>query len=792
MDPQQGPEDATGSAGIGIGYPRFRLAKALRHAWAAGDERSARKVAAWQQVIEGMYSGVLRVGSRTPVQETPAWVTLEVVTGGFATGTLLAGGPLTDHERTLAADLGLPVGAETRAALNAYFLSEDGQARLHRMIADGGFRIDVPEEGALLVVTWLLDNGDIAGAEAVLDALMGYFDRLRFFPQPSQRPALSGASIVLQAASDCADDLRSVEPRPQITAQAEAIGVWTPLYDRAVDLLLETAGGSGGDAPSGAMADSARPCRIRPAGWDQRARGLLADYRAAAVSHRLCRRWHRRGKPFQRFLAAIEAHADGAAVSEAERTSLGTILADIVAKRGRPGSPRHQDVRDRQRRQCAGPSYRDVGAILADRLAAVPAGDGLADIAAFTGPITADEARDSVPEGTTVPRHFLRKVGRTRVSTIRELIDEGYISSADVLATVLPQITSGIRASSIADDALRRVYSAIYRAFRRRRSLLLLDYQSQVRLEELPWVAALDRHRRHTATDRDLAKAAMTDVVATALGAFPHAILPNKLLQELQALARQARIDMPLVDELAADIFMGGLSPKFTHAARIAGELLAGTLYERYYGIDYAEVRRIADRTPPQAADGAAPVPWWRQLIGSRPPSPPSGGPSLADYCRHLAGPAADRARSTVAAGLVIEQVQIVTTHNLAALTLRLDLQAVLGPKLPDLAAACFDWVCRRQQIRLNDYHSRLIMAKNTAYAWRQMIFFLSLLPADDRRASLAWMDAHLARQPAAFRSRFQPAMGGLLATASGGAPTDLGGRRFLGWTAGPHWVLSD
>ena len=162
------PSDRSGgdsrSVEIGLEYPRFQLAKALRNAWASGDSHAAAKVEKWHKVIEGMFAGALTVGSRTPLEDTPSWVTLEVVTGGFATGDLMAGGALADHEIALAGDLGISINSETRAALNGYFLSEDGQIRLGRMSTNGQFRIDVPEEGALLVVAWLLKQDDVYAA----------------------------------------------------------------------------------------------------------------------------------------------------------------------------------------------------------------------------------------------------------------------------------------------------------------------------------------------------------------------------------------------------------------------------------------------------------------------------------------------------------------------------------------------------------------------------------------------------------------------------------------------------
>ena len=61
---------------------------------AAGLAAAESKIARWRSVLAGMEAGDLSVGSRTPVSGTPAWVTLEVAHGGFATGRLLAEQPL--------------------------------------------------------------------------------------------------------------------------------------------------------------------------------------------------------------------------------------------------------------------------------------------------------------------------------------------------------------------------------------------------------------------------------------------------------------------------------------------------------------------------------------------------------------------------------------------------------------------------------------------------------------------------------------------------------------------------
>ena len=177
--------------------------------------------------------------------------------------------------------------------------------------------------------------------------------------------------------------------------------------------------------------------------------------------------------------------------------------------------------------------------------------------------------------------------------TVAVLVDRGLITSGETLARVLPQMTSGLRAAGISDPSLRQLYAAIYRAFRRRRSLLLLNLEKQVQIEELPWVAAIDRFRDKDLSSRQLAAQALEEVTLLTITSFPHAILPNKLLQELRALAKGAGLDIPLVDEVAADIFMGKFSGKFVESAKRAADLIEGSLYATYYGIDCAEVRRL-------------------------------------------------------------------------------------------------------------------------------------------------------------------------------------------------------
>jgi hypothetical protein len=156
---------------------------------AAGLARAEAKIARWRSVLAGMADGSLAVGTRTPVTGTPEWVTLEVAHGGFATGRLLAEQPLDADERELLGGLPREVpGATDRERLNAWFLGDAGQRDLRRMLAEGRYRVEVPEEAALLVVAWLLEHGPPEAALDLVAELRPWMSRLRFTP-PAGGPA---------------------------------------------------------------------------------------------------------------------------------------------------------------------------------------------------------------------------------------------------------------------------------------------------------------------------------------------------------------------------------------------------------------------------------------------------------------------------------------------------------------------------------------------------------------------------------------------------------------------------
>jgi hypothetical protein len=790
MSTDDTPREISANPGYALGQLARAFATSQTHPDPETRARAEQKVAAWIAVFQGMLSGALQVGSRTPV-DAPAWATLEVLAGGFATGALLAGGPLQAHEHELLRTLpAVPTGAE-RAAIAGYYLGDTGIAALGQMLANGCYRIHVPEEGALLTVAWLLAHDQADQTRAILDAIGPYLSQLRFYPIPAPRPLITTTVVHRQTIAETIRDLQALRVPGGIATEREAVTVWAPLYDRVAALFAETVAGplpSLRAGPDGTpvrteagqfVVDGGWPCQHYPQDWPARARTALDDYRHLRAAHQRCRKPERPSGNFAILRAYLaQCIADPGRLSGRDVGKIRAILAAISTKRGLPGSPRCEELRLAQLAQVSRPTSAELAPVLIERLAQLPQDEGLAQAEEALAPITAAEAaRFGLRAGLPLSPALAAKLRRCVDAAVEELVAQKVIPSGEVLARVIPQITAQVRAAGIADPELRRLYGAIYAAFRRRRSLLLLHLQHQVRLEELPWVAAIDAFRTDDLSAREQARQTLEQVVTLAISAFPQQILPNKLLQEIRSLAEGAALRLPIVDEVAADIFMGDFSEKYLRAAQQAGSLLGGTLYERYYGISYAQLQQIDDVSP------------------SRYGTPTSA--AFTRLCYERAGTAPGGGRWSVARnGTVIEQEQILTSHNLAVLFGALGLARALEPQLEELARRCFVWICRQQQQRIDGWQPRLRMVKNSAYAWRQMVFFLALLPTERVDMFLEWAYEHLAQQRPAFHARFRPALHGLALTAAGGS---LDGqqhgragrtRRFLGWTSERHWLL--
>lgn len=306
----------------------------------------------------------------------------------------------------------------------------------------------------------------------------------------------------------------------------------------------------------------------------------MEDYRDADGQH-MSRRWRRSDGPFQRCRSALERRLNGEILSIGEQ---GYVMLVVDRRAAKYGSGSDRDAyRTEQARQNVKVWLDALAEVLIKRVADLEDNAGIDDIEATTAPIAQNESRPGARIGADLPATFARKVRSARIAPIADLIADGQISSPEVLAVVLPQITANVHASGLTNRAERAVFSSLYRSFQRRRSLLLLDLQSQVRLEELPWGQALVERRESSLKDAVVAREVLNEIAGLSLTYFPHVQLPNSLIDEMEHLAQTAQIDAPFTREIAADIFTGRFTKTFERAAKIAISRYARTLYGRYY-----------------------------------------------------------------------------------------------------------------------------------------------------------------------------------------------------------------
>ena len=744
-------------------YPQGQLGHALltaaTHEDAATRRRAQARARAWASVLEGLHTGRIHLGSRTPVAGLPPWVTLEVLRGGFATGKPMAGGPLEADEIARADGLGLP---PTRAALFASYLTDDGLAELRTLIATGGYRVQIPEDAVLLTAGHLADGGDRASALDLLETVRPFASTLRFMPRAATPPRTPPGQVSRRTAEQVQEHLKQTRPQARVETQREALEVWLPLTDRFAALWWSTRDADG------------RAGMRWSEGHTELAHTLTRAYDDALNRHRLCRKYRDRKQNLPILVAAAKARLRDE-FTDTTAVRVDHVLASITAKRGQPDGQALRELRAVQARIAVSPSHHQLAKIAAGRCARLRPDEGIPDVRALLAPVTPDEAAAfDAPARVQMPTAVKRKVRLGTIGSVQSLLTAGVVPSAEVLAELLPALTGLQVAAAYDNPALGHLVAAVYQAFRRRRSLLLVNLDKQVQFEELPWITALGPHviMPSTATTTAVAR----QVAALAIDAFPGTLLPNPLVQELTTLYTAAHTPQWLVPELAADIFEGRFSPRFPAAARVAATLLQGTLYERYYGLDFARLLEVTSVShSPLRVTGTV-----RALLGE----PLAGTAAFNELCNQAAP--AGRGWSPARNGMVIERQQLLTTQNLAVLITDGGVQP--SRPWPDLATAAAIHCARLLQLAQHQERP-LATIKDAAYAWRQALFFLTTAGEEHLTG---FIDA-VQTTAEGERWPMSEVLSGLQFTADGGRFDQSGrspaGRRLLGWTLTPHWA---
>ena len=650
----------------------------LRRALSTSDEnpdpevqaRAEKRAHSWVQVLTGLATGRLRIGSPTPVANFPVWLTPEIVRGGFATGAAAAGGSLDEDEIALAKHLGIK---PDRGRIFAWFLTDDGLRRLGDWLDTGLYRAHLPEHTALLTIAHLLRTGQPQAADELLREIEPWAPRIRFWPFETAEPEAPGVHVT--TLPEVAERLAAKRPQRQLEAERESLTVWAPFTDRVVAHWWLTRTETGGIDTS------------FPPGWDAGAMALVAEYDRLASEHQLTTRHADPKGNLQALLTGFRRR-----LAEPALPSQGKVrwaIHCIVAKRGEPGSSELLILRQDQAIRAAYPSHAALAREIAEKLG------GFTEAAPDPVALVGDAAGVRLPSIARVLRQATQ-------APLPDLLRAGIVRSAETLAELAPQLTAETVAERYTDPMAGTLAKRTYRAFANRRGVLLLNHQSQVGVESIPWFSALERTA--ATGGPNLAHTQAAELATLALRHFAGTVLPNSLVRELSRLYTLAGDGVPLTYELAADIFMGSFSHVFQRAAQVAGTVVGDTLYARYYGIDYATIQSFGTAAEPRWLGGPprTTVPDFDALTHAR------AGQGGRDWAWSPAGN-----------GTVIEQAQILTTHNLAVLVTQ-------GVRIDPPSQAQSAWQATVAHLEKAANGRRLRHRKNAAFAWRQTLFYLS------------------------------------------------------------------
>ncbi|PXF40403.1 hypothetical protein BWQ96_09895 [Gracilariopsis chorda] len=717
----------------------------------------------WYEFVLKLLRGDIKVGSRTPLRNIPAFLTLDVLQGGFASGRLAAGGPLLPFEIDIVENMciGAPGGSsyegkvkDLRKALNQYHLSPDGLRRLHTMLREGLYRVVYPEESALLVIVWMLERGEIESAKGLVSTIAPYFGEVRFYPQPCSTPVsldLKCSILTVCAFKRGVSEMRVSKGSLSYAINKLIVEDLAPAYDGLISLVLSTCK----PRSTNLLPFNGRPTSQMVAAFKDLSRRFENIQRVYDSFHLLAHRPRKQIKQLgeSRYCgimlktARLFFESKSRPHSKSASRSIQHILLQIreESKRGLPSDDyiyrgaslenlpaKLKEFRLRQRRtteadhQLVSHDWKKLSIARVDKMSS-DENAGLDIIQPLLVPVSRLEEQEyGVKKGTPLLPVLSRMVQMLKRGTLEELFERKLIPSMEVLASLVDGMLGAAEAQWQGNTDFRRLYASTLSAFRHRRSLLLLNYESQVGFHELPWTHRLAEVRLESSgpSHREVSKL-LCKLIRTCISRWPHVIIPNKILSALDHVAKNSSDEsdrkrwIGLTPELAADIFMNGFVPKWCRHTLVAKDKLNGSLYDKYYS--------------PRSGNSV-----WSSIsfgTGTR-EELDIGLSQITLLCQRRAS---KRKLSNYVAknGGVIEEAMILTGHNYPYLleVLKYCGEAFNSEETLEICVRCF----KSLKLMLNPAlredtpcQARLQISKNAAYGWRQMVILLSIMDSQD------------------------------------------------------------
>ncbi|KAL0219107.1 hypothetical protein P9112_004760 [Eukaryota sp. TZLM1-RC] len=634
------------------------------------------------QTVSGILDGSLSIGTRNPLNKAP-WLTAEILYGGFASGNLCAGGTIQPHERDYCSSMLSLTSPETsvdklskeeiRHSANTYFLTTTGNQLLLQMLNDCSYYCPTTEEGALLSIALLMSLKQFQEAEKIVKAITPFFSQVRFFPKPSTLtpPDLTSPFVHVFTVSQVLSILQSLKVKDSVQKEVDSVNQLVPLTDLLVNIASVT------------QDEKGVPFSVKSREGECFYQDFIFLYENLSEKQKNSKRLRKSYRPF------IQACAVFFNQKKKVSTKLKNIIKNrmdgIMHKRGLPGSTQHQQIREQQRFKV-----NKVENYMKD----------VSNAREYCSSIVEDNPTlglflDNISNFYSFHFKVQKTLRKAAYLSLKEVEDSEILSSCEQLAKVCHQMLIFSKISSYDEPSTQYLVYQLYSAFERRRSVLLFNLQSQVVIAEIPWFSALVKvldseivSQRREEKEFEAAK----DVVFLYFKLFPFNQLPNKFISAL----RQFKINgnsLKLVTELAVDIFENNFSPSFLQAVQANAKLLPklpNQLYTFYFDIDPEALQELKK------------------------------GYDLYELCASRIPNTDTLWFSTLRNGMIIEQTYVLSTMNLAQLCFVFNVDSAI------IKSAVLKTAKFIIKSALSPKSKRVY--KNTAYAFRQLLFYLSFL----------------------------------------------------------------
>ncbi|NQZ57502.1 MAG: N-6 DNA methylase [Lentisphaeraceae bacterium] len=273
-------------------------------------------------------------------------------------------------------------------------------------------------------------------------------DRVRFYPEITEAQFKNSDLVYLEDVGTVVSRLKQQKPHKHLEAQSVTIKVWLPFYAQMMELFL--------DGSKVLAQEDTLPSNMLITvneEWLAEAKKLMAEYKLLLNQNRLSQRFTKKGNQFSELVSLIEKVIANKSADDRDKNYLAFVLGHYLRKYGFPDSEEFNKRYEAQSNQCKTPIYTDIARVLVERLSKFSLEEGLADIEQVLVDVDEEESKQStIDAGVSIPECLAQKTIRCQLNTIDSLIDQKLIKSADVLAVILPQITSGVSSNKFDNE----------------------------------------------------------------------------------------------------------------------------------------------------------------------------------------------------------------------------------------------------------------------------------------------------------------------------------------------------